>query len=193
MKKAVLVVFILLVCGIGYLYAQRFPKDPNSATFGIYGNPVGFLTFGPIIGAEFTWSHLNIETHVRFPSVGLLVPILHDIDYAITIEKGFGVGIGAKYFLPSRIGGFYAGGFFEFSRYTADYDNYNEYDKTTTMAFGASVGYRFVLSFGLYFRAGAYLGVAVSKTDNFEAYYDVRHYKDVMFFGMPDLSIGFCF
>ena len=195
MKKAVFVVFILLAFGISSLYAQKFPKEPGKLTFGIYANPVGFLTFGPIVGAEITWRHLNLETHVRFPSLGLLMPYMHSIVYDVSIENGFGVGIGGKFFLPSRIGGFFVGGFFEYSRYKASYDNYaGEYDITTAQAFGVSIGYRFVLSFGLYFRVGAYLGAASSKTANHVPYsYNVKHYKEIEFFALPDLAIGFSF
>jgi len=164
---------------------------------GIYVDPVvGFLTFGPMIGAEFSAGMFDLKLNFRFPSMGLLMPWMDDWEYGYdcNIDRGIGIGIAPTFYTNRVKGGFYAGGLIEYGTYRAVYSD--GHGESAGVAVGANVGYKFVLPFGLYFRAGGYLGAYVNaKYDWYPKYsiYPRSSSGDVTIFGMLDLAIGFKF
>ena len=173
---------------------QSYAMNPQKLIFGIYANPIGFLTLGPMAGLELTYGYFSAELNVRFPTLGLLMPIIHDSRYDNTITEGIGVGCGIKFFLPSSIGGFYIGGFAEFGGYTASYDDNSGYDKVDTVIVALNIGYKFVFKSGLYIRLGGYVGAAFSEDDWHSAYaYSVTKTKNTTAGYLLDLALGFNF
>jgi hypothetical protein len=167
--------------------------DPKKFYFGIYANPVGFLVLGPMVGAEFTIGYFSAEFNVRFPTMGILMPIIHDIEYGNKITNGIGIGGGLKFFLPGPIGGFYVGPFVEFGNYIADYNDNSGYSDVKTTVVCANIGYRFVTDIGFYFRLGAYLGIANAESEWNPKVGDKRTTNYTSFIGLLDASIGFQF
>ena len=136
-------------------------------TFGINADPSGFLMHGPTVAAELTVNRFITMFDVRFSSAGLM-----------STFDGFGIGLGLGfgYYHPTRIGGFYALGFGEFS--TSKYEH-------TDWQFGGiaalNAGYRFMLPSGMYFRTGGFLGAAWFGG------------SDASFLIKPDLTFGYNF
>ena len=143
--------------------SESSAMNPNETTFALAAAPTGFFLFGPSITAEFTKGKLNTIIDLHFPTIWLLA----------TGYFGFDIGLGLNYFKPSRIGGFYLGGMVGYS--VAEYAGwwYNAFDVTL------SIGYKFILSSGAYFRTGAYIGVSLGQ------------YAGFLF--RPDLSVGYNF
>ena len=174
--------------------------DPDRLTFGLYFNPLGFLTMGPLVGAEFTIKSFVADIHVRFPQAGLMMRLVESgWDYfdVCKITGGFGLGIGIKYFMHTETGGFYVGPFFEYSKYEAEYKYKNsindEKASVTSVAFGGNIGYKFVWSH-IYLRLGAYLGGAANTKNEITSRYGTREREDNgLFFFMADLALGVCF
>ena len=123
-----------------------------------------------IILTEFTKRHFNAQIYIGFPSLGLVVK-----------SDGFGIGIGfsINYLWHTQFGAFYLGGLFDFSVYesltpgissgytpngypvyiTKDdkmYDTKNTWFLDYTWAL--NLGYKFVLSSGVYFNTGGNIG-----------------------------------
>jgi len=157
--------------------------DPNRLTFGINIDPSGFALYGPSVTADFTKGKLNTQITLRFPSIGLLY------DY-----EGFGLGFGLalNYFSYSRIGGFYLGGMFEYSTSSGmiygmvgrNGDKSWHECEEHNIAVAMSIGYKFILTSGIYFRTGGYLGALI----------DVNHYTNGLdFLIRPELTIGYIF
>ncbi len=166
----------------------RKQAKPN---VGVFFNPAGFLTFGPMVGAEFSAGKFDMEANVFFPQVGLLTPIMDGLD-CLNAEGGIGFGASAKFYTNRTNGGFYVGGFTEYWKTKFVYSS--GFADAAGIAFGTHIGYKFVLPFGLYFRTGAYLGAQV--TTKYD-WYDSWGYRDDsgewFFFGYLDLTIGFNF
>ena len=149
--------------------------DPNRLTFGINIDPSGFALFGPSASMEFTKGKLNTQIDFRFPSIGLLN----------NDTGGFGIGLGFNYFHHTRIGGFYLGGMYEFSYFSVGGGEWY-----TEHVWAINTGYKFVLSPGIYFRTGVYLGGGLDFGLN-------GRYNENgpigRFVIRPDLSIGYNF
>ena len=170
---------------------QSYAIDPQKPTFGIYANPIGFATFGPMIGAELTAGKLIAELNFRFPSMGLLMPIVDDCE---KLTGGIGIGVGLKFYNARPKGGLYVGGLLEYNNYkTSETDG--GYSEVAAIAFGANIGYKFAFSSGLYLRTGGYLG------SNFNTKYHQYNRSgsmddwtgSVYLFGLVDLAIGINF
>ena len=180
--------------------AKAAATDTDKLNFGVFFNPVGFLTMGPIAGVEFTKKNFIADIHVRFPQMGLMMKLTEsgwdDFEYC-TMKKGIGIGTSLKYFHRTSSGGFYAGGYFEYSFYEAeyDYDGLNKaLSEVTALALGANLGYKIMWSH-IYLRFGAYLGYALVPKSNWTTTFGVKQSnstKDYVFI-MPDLAIGLCF
>jgi len=164
--------------------------DPNKSYFSLSFEPSGFLIGGPSATAEFTKGSRIISFHASFPSLA-----------KNSAATGFGVGLGAgiNYFWSGRIGGFYLGGLFEWSRYPLSYTVYNPYAKynpNTDSYSGMNVieetkankyiialntGYKFITKSGIFFRTGIAGGVALSSVLPKQFYYK------------PDIATGYIF
>jgi len=120
--------------------------DPNKFIFGInanVGGALGNIWGGPTgtgINIELGKGNFNSEINLMFPS------------------GGFGLLATFNGFVPSRIGGFYVGGGLGFS--TFEYYDY-EFIYITSFIVGLNIGYKFVTPSGVYFRTGAFGGLAI--------------------------------
>ncbi len=168
------------------------PEKTNS--IGIYANPMGFLTFGPMVGAEFTFNKFILETNLRFPSLGLLVPVAISSEYDNTVDDGLGIGFGAKFYNAKPRGGFYIGGFVEYWYHNYTYTEINYYGNESGIVFAANIGYKFQFQSGLYLRTGGYLGATVlTVSDEYGPSSYTDYSGDSYVFGLLDLALGFRF
>ncbi|MCL2442030.1 MAG: hypothetical protein FWD13_01010 [Treponema sp.] len=129
---------------------------------GLNVNPAGLIPiYGPMpsVCIELTRGKFNSELNLLFPLWG-----------------GFGGFFTFNYFHPTQIGGAYIGGGIG-GLLLLDY--YYEY---LGIIFGLNAGYKFILSSGIYFRTGAFVG----------GMFDFS-YGQLMFYLKPDLSIGYSF
>jgi len=167
--------------------------DPKKLYFGISAEPSGFLTYGPFISTEFTKNHFNAQVYLSFPSIGLLVK-----------ADGFGIGAGVSlnYLWHTRIGAFYLGGLFDYTGYKIhipglirmyngkytngkyDYDSQDAWQSNYILAM--NLGFKFILSSGLYFTTGGSIGATMSD--------DIRNpgFK-AGFFARPNIAVGYIF
>jgi hypothetical protein len=178
------------------------PASVNSGAISLYMMPLGFLEFGPVLGAEYAATpNVSVGAHVRIASLGLLT-------YAITVNdngddadnvSGLGIGADVKYYPLSVRSGFYCGGLLEFLWGTATYyqGSSGEYMNTTSfMAIACDGGYKFDLSQSFYLNVGATLGAALpldaeptvhpndpDNTDNWNQ-------GKTTIFGMLDVTVG---
>ena len=181
------VIIILLACFFvtgKSVNAQAL--DPDKTYFGIYANPIGFLTFGPMVGFEVTKGKLIGEFNLRLPKFGALMPAF---DEANSMGSSIGVGVGLKYFQPGAKGGLYVGGYVEYFKHEYVHDQGTA--KETGTAFAANIGYKFLFQSGLYLRTGGYFGAGVTSE-----YVNIRGESkpgETAIFGLLDLAIGINF
>jgi hypothetical protein len=177
--------------------------DKKPDRVGLYLNPLGFIQFGPMIGTEITRnSKLIIDGHIRFSSLGALIYVINANDedgepYKVT---GLGVGGGVKTFMPSRIGGLYIGGMFEYgwqTNYYAQNKSWIWQSDDKYIVATSSIGYKFRFNSGLFINTGVYLGGEYTFYDRW--YYTQNYNNDssihdnpasVRVFGMLEVSIG---
>ena len=162
--------------------------DPNKLTVGINANPSGLLLYGPSICIEFSKGNFNSEINLIYP-------------FGLTSKSNIGFGFLAtfNYFWHGWIGGFYLGGGIGYT-WRKDYHSHTTHLTTPGYwknanwdshinTFGLNLGYKFVMSSGIYFRTGAYLGVGIDW-----AAIDTDTPRDsVFFYGKPDLAVGYSF
>jgi len=122
--------------------------DPDKFIFAMSANSGGLVT--PGLCFEFGKGHFNSEVHLLYNFWGTNLGGLATFNY----------------FWPNRVGGFYLGGGVGY---------FLGYPGPTV---GLNIGWKFITRPGIYFRTGAYLGVAES---------------DSGFWMKPDLAIGYCF
>jgi len=171
--------------------AEKPPAtDPNKLYIGFYANPVGFLTFGPMVGVELTYNRFIGELNVRLPTLGFLMPYMDSWEYGdeTTITSGIGIGVGAKFFNPTSSGGFYVGGFLEYGMYKSS--RFSGNGESATIAAAANVGYKFIWSPGIYLRLGGYVGAAYGIKYDWtgESGYKEDDSGSVTIFGLFDFS-----
>jgi hypothetical protein len=176
---------------------------------------------GPSLCFEFSKGKFNTE-------INLIIPVGYSV--------GFGGLATFNYFWHSRIGGFYLGGGlgYIYSTYTeygvdlyrvkpgtegmagntefipasgsADFTNHN-------FTFGLNIGYKFVTKSGVYFRTGAYVGMAINSgtatsvnkdlgflwepdnplTGQYNGISNEDHFFKPSVYFKPDLTIGYAF
>ena len=174
-------------------------SKPHEKDFytGVYLNPFGFMYAGPGVGAEFTFKRrFIVDAHLRFPTAGLLTPILWGYDFETSKIRGIGVGVDAKYFTGGAKGGFYAGPVLELWYTKFDWGNGYGYYKGTGLIMAGGAGYKFQFSSGFYMRTGGILGISLNLNSK-QYSYSYPDYLDfsgnVHFFGMLDLCVGIAF
>jgi hypothetical protein len=177
--------------------------DAKPNRVGLYLNPLGFVQFGPMLGTEITRnSSLIIDAHIRFSSLGVLSYVVSaNVDDGAPYKiSGLAIGGGVKSFMPSRIGGFYIGGVFEYGWAT----NYYAQDKSwiwqsdsKNIVAMASIGYKFRFKSGFYINTGAFLGGSYTFSDKW--YYTKNYNNDssihvdsgkTVLAGMLEVSFG---
>jgi hypothetical protein len=167
--------------------------EPDKLYFSLSADPSGFLLYGPLVLTEFAKNHFNAQAYVSFPSIGLLVK-----------ADGFGIGAGASlnYLWQTALGAFYLGGLIDYSGYKVyipgltrmsngkytdgkyDYSSENLWE--SSYSFAVNLGYKFVLSSGMYFNTGGNIGVKI--TDDLR-----NHAVKFNFFARPSPSVGYNF
>jgi hypothetical protein len=180
--------------------------DSKPNRFGIYADPLGFVQFGPRLGLEATlFSHLIIDGHVRFATLGLLMPVISKNDDGVSPYKlnGMGVGGGLKYLVTTNSGGFYFGAICEKAWQTHDFYKDEKWASESEIAYLAVVsnlGYKFRFESGFYINTGIYLGGAFLTKSQWRYTSPSNsdqsiHYGDLVtrVFGMVELSFGFDF
>ena len=179
--------------------AETIAPNYDRLTVGIYFNPLGFLTMGPIVGMEFTYKHFILDGHLRFLKAGLLMKLIveeHDAEDS-KIKSGMGGGFSLKYYTHNETGGgFYVGPFFDFSSYKAEHKYYRGTAKSdvTVVAAGGNLGYKWAWPH-FYLRLGPYFGYAgVVKSDWIGVSGNKEDYSgEGYFFFMADLALGISF
>jgi hypothetical protein len=171
-------------------------NENSISKFALSINPLGFLQFGPIINAEIRLTKsLALNTHVRFPSLGLIMnAIMQDEESELDDISGIAFGMGMPYFFGERQNKPYVGYIIDYQQLNVVYDKGNTYewselDKTVVFAFNG--GYRFRFNNGFFLNTGTYLGVASTKWES--KYTDgspSKDGKDIVPFGMLELSLG---
>jgi hypothetical protein len=154
--------------------ARRYDESSDNSKsnrIGFYVDPLGFLEFGPMIGAEITLkSRFLIDGSLRFFPLGALSYITEaDADdgspYRIV---GLGVSGAFKYFVPKRSGGFYIGGALEYSWWTSYFaqGTASEWlrDRVALMPL-VTAGYKFRFRSGFFITTGGYLGIQIPLVD----------------------------
>jgi hypothetical protein len=177
--------------------------DDKPNRFGIYVNPLGFVQFGPMAGMELTLgSHLIIDAHVRFSSVGLLMYVVANDDKEGWPDQitGLGVGGGIKLLIPSRIGGFYMGVLLEDGwqkQYYAKDKSWTWVNESGYIVVAPNIGYKFRFQSGFYMNTGAIFGAAFVGKDQWHYTKNYNndkstHIKDshIQPFGMLELAFG---
>jgi len=172
--------------------SQNYIIDPKKFIFGINVNAGGAIGYafsggsGAGINIELGKGNFNSEINLMLPS------------------SGFGLLFTFNYFSHSNIGGFYFGGGFGYiwlkdvltvfdprspEIYQPDIFQYNSH----IIIFGLNLGYKFVLSSGLYFRTGAYIGMGIDipvlNWPNYGATV-LNRSSGYSFYIKPDLAIG---
>jgi hypothetical protein len=196
--------------------AQASTTTPNTETakkkkyvdnkpnrFGIYAQPLGFVQFGPIVGMELTLaSHLIIDAHVRFSSLGLLMYVVskNDNDGAPYKISGAGIGGSIKCLIPSKIGGFYFGLLLEDGWHTEYYAEGKPWiwqEDVQYFVTAPNIGYKFRFPGGFYLNTGAIFGAAFVTSQQW--HYTKNYNNDssihddgskVQPFGMLELGFG---
>jgi hypothetical protein len=149
----------------------------------INANPAGLLAYGPSVCLELVKGKFNSEINLII-TAGLV--------------SGFSGGIGGlvtfNRFWHRWNGGFYLGGgvgfIFQKDYYTGTWDYDAKGGKkgepyvlpSLLEIMGLNLGYKFVLTSGLYFRTGAFLGGGFDLGGGLWRFY-----------AKPDLTIGYCF
>ena len=171
----------------------RVKKPQAKPNFGIFVNPNAALTFGPMVGAEFSAGLFDIEVNVFFSQWGLINNYRNNHCEIYWGNVGFGVA--PKFYTNRTNGGFYVGCFVEYySEHSAENNPFMIMD-AKRLSFGTNIGYKFVLPFGLYFRTGGYLGADVA----FARYYSDNEKTENwgagwwQLFGFIDIAIGYNF
>jgi hypothetical protein len=164
--------------------------DPNKLNVAINANPAGLLTYGPSVCIELGKGKFNSEINLIFP-FGL----------AGSSGKGFGGLATFNYFLHRWNGGFYLGGgagyvfqkdYYHYTLLTGPLNNLSPkefHSNSHLLTAGLNLGYKFILSSGLYFRTGAFLGAGL----DFGFPREGADGSFVSFYGKPDLTIGYAF
>jgi hypothetical protein len=178
------------------------PVEPRPVRIGFYADPLGFLEFGPLLGTEITIrSRLIIDASLRFPSLGALTYVVNnDATDGLPYEvAGLGVAGGLKYFVPSRLGGFYVGGLLSFAwethRYAQGEPSEWESDYAAVMTL-ATIGYKFRFRHGFYVNTGAIVGIQYPFEKQWHYANDGTIYqmdKSPGPAGMLDVSLGYEF
>lgn len=186
--------------------SKNVSGDKKPVQVGIYADPLGLIEFGPMIGTDIIiHSHLILNAHVRFSSLGALMYLETKDDNDGTPYKldGVGIGGGIKYMIPSRIGGFYMGAFFEYGsgkQYYAKDEDWNWESESKYFVAAPDLGYKFLFKNGLFINTGLTFGAAFVYQDQWhhlENYNDDSSWHDngssIHPFGMIDLGIGYSF
>ena len=120
----------------------------NKTTFGVSGDPLGFVFVGPEIGFELSKGNFNYQIQVRLPSMG----------NQNSFDSGFGIGLGANYLFLSRHNSYYLGGIAEYENHKLDDTWYHN------GVIWGGLGWRYVHDTGINIRGGIDGGIKFGNT-----------------------------
>jgi len=202
MKRILIILTIVLISINEFCIAQQVKTNEtySISKFSLSINPLGFIQFGPLISAEFGInSNLVFNTHVRFPSAGVISYIVHEVDDDDSMT-GIAAGAGIIYFVGNNQSKPYIGFLAEFDRTKKVFDVGEDWERAERDNIGVflfNAGYRFRFENGYYINAGAFLGTAFSSWEREytnSSYYvsgpRVKSGTDMVPFGMLELAIG---
>ena len=171
--------------------------------FALSVNPLGFLTFGPVISMEVGLTgSLVVNANVRFPSLGLLTWVAEDEGEGLDELSGIGFAGGLIYFFGDNMGKPYVGGLIGYQKLDGLYaqdDQFEFTQITNAIQFIANGGYRFRFNGGFFINTGGYVGVESSKweweyTDSSVGSSDeITSGNDIGPFWMAEITLGFEF
>ncbi len=175
-------------------------NETDISKFALSLNPLGFIQFGPVINAEFgIKENIVLNTHVRFPSVGLLTYVVKYHDDGLDELSGIAFGGGFIYFFGEYMSKPYIGGMLEYHRTESLYAKdegweWSQIDRSVVFIFNG--GYRWRFEGGFFVNTGAFLGAAVGNYDweyadpSYDPYEPGGDGKDVTPFGMFEVTLG---
>jgi len=204
--------------------SQNYKPKTLAATFprwAVHSNLLGFVQFGPVLSVEYNLTRkLSLNTHIRFSSVGVLTPILHqaDVDKGGRPDQfaGIAFGGGPMWFFKTKKDKVYLGLLFEYEMSDVLYqeDYFNEWNRDNRkMILMVNTGYRFMfgeklipatnrkidkfIRQGLFLNTGIYIGAERNKynwhyTEPGAGEDDLtpREGTEIKPFGMLEVSVG---
>jgi hypothetical protein len=149
-----------------------FQTSTASATairkFAVSINPLGFMQFGPIINAEFGITEsLVLNTHLRFPSAGILTWVQKSHDDGLESLSGIAIGGGVISFFGQNQHKPYVGGLLEYHTLKTLYAEGESWEwegMDNYIVLAMNGGYRFRFEGGFFINVGGYLGAGVGAT-----------------------------
>lgn len=130
--------------------------------YGLFADAGGFITRGPRLGMEFRFNRCMPSVFVGYPTLGMMFKK----DYEeCTSLKSISAGAGCKGLVPARWGGFYAGGYVQYNRLSAESAVGTYYEQKildNCIDVMAGVGFRFQFKCNLFFNLGGYAGPAIN-------------------------------
>ena len=181
------------------VYTLEFDEEDISK-FALSINPLGFIQFGPVINAEFgIKENIALNTHVRFPSLGVLTYVLKYHDDGLDELSGIAFGGGLIYFFGENMSKPYVGGMLEYHRTESLYAKnegweWSQIDRSGVFIFNGGYRWRFVG--GFFVNTGVFFGAAMGNYDweYADPSYDLDEPsgdgKDVTPFGMFEVTLG---
>jgi hypothetical protein len=174
--------------------------DEDLSKFALSLNPLGFIQFGPVINAEFgIKENIVLNTHVRFPSLGLLTYVLKYHDDGLDELSGIAFGGGLIYFFGDNMSKPYVGGMLEYHRTNSLYAKaegweWSQIDQSGVFIFNG--GYRWRFEGGFFVNTGVFFGAAMGNYDweyadpSYDPYEPGGEGTDVTPFGMFEVTLG---
>ena len=181
------------------VYTLEFDEEDISK-FALSINPLGFIQFGPVINAEFgIKENIALNTHVRFPSLGVLTYVLKYHDDGLDELSGIAFGGGLIYFFGENMSKPYVGGMIEYHRTESLYAKnegweWSQIDRSGVFIFNG--GYRWRFEGGFFVNTGVFFGAAMGNYDweYADPSYDLDEPggdgKDITPFGMFEVTLG---
>lgn len=158
--------FMLPACAafcLFFLCSQAAANELGKVS--VYGNPLGFLQFGPIVGVDFKVApKFTIGGHLRYASLGALTWATAASDDEEPEMDNFGIGVDCRYFFLTESGprhAPYIGGIAEY--YSGSFTGSDSWDwegDTDGFVIAANGGYRWRMSSGFFLNTGGYLGMS---------------------------------
>ncbi len=174
--------------------------DEDISKFALSLNPLGFIQFGPVISAEFgIKENIALNTHVRFPSLGVLTYVVKYHDDGLDELSGIAFGGGLIYFFGENMSKPYVGGMLEYHRTVSLYAKSENWEWSQTDQSGVFIfngGYRWRFEGGFFVNTGVFFGASMGGYDweYADPSYDPDEPggdgKDVTPFGMFEVSLG---
>lgn len=174
--------------------------DEDISKFALSLNPLGFIQFGPVINAEFgIKENIALNTHVRFPSLGLLTYVVKYHDDGLDELSGIAFGGGVIYFFGENMSKPYVGGMLEYHRTESLYAKaegweWSQIDRSGVFIFNG--GYRWRFEGGFFVNTGVFFGAAMGNYDweyadpSYDPDEPAGDGKDVTPFGMFEVTLG---